>query len=71
MRFETNFKKEIKDVMTSKNLITAKIGTSLEEAKVILHKHKIEKLPLVDEDGKLDGLITIKDINKKTRISKC
>ncbi len=65
LRFETDFNKEIKDVMTSENLITAKIGTSLDEAKVILHKHKIEKLPLVDENGKLDGLITTKDINKK------
>jgi IMP dehydrogenase len=65
LRFETNFKKEIKDVMTSENLITAKIGTSLEEAKAILHKYKIEKLPLVDKNGKLEGLITIKDINKK------
>lgn len=65
LRFETNFRKKIKDVMTSENLIIAKIGTSLDEAKAILHKHKIEKLPLIDEDGKLGGLITIKDINKK------
>ena len=65
LRFETNFKKHIKEVMTSKNLITGKVGTSLDEAKEILHKHKIEKLPLVDSKGILKGLITIKDINKK------
>jgi len=65
LRFETNFDKPIKDVMTSKNLITAPSGTSLDDAKIILHKNKIEKLPLVDKNGTLQGLITIKDINKK------
>lgn len=54
----------ISTVMTSENLITAAIGTSLEEAQKILYKHRIEKLPLVNEDGTLAGLITIKDIEK-------
>ena len=65
MRFEKDFSKIIKDVMTPSPLITAKAGTTLEEATVIMHKHKIEKLPIVDENNKLKGLITIKDINKK------
>lgn len=51
--------------MTSKNLVTAPVGTSLEDAKAILHRHRIEKLPLVDSDGRLKGLITVKDILKK------
>src|SRR3989344_2247734 len=62
--FETNLYKKISDLMT-KNLITAPIGTSLETAKEILHQNKIEKLPLVDEKGILQGLITTKDIIKK------
>ncbi len=55
----------IADFMTSDGLITAPVGTSLEEAKSILHRHRIEKLPLVDRDGRLKGLITVKDILKK------
>ncbi len=55
----------IRDFMTSENLVTAQVGTTLEEAKSILHKHRIEKLPLVDENGRLKGLITVKDIMKK------
>ncbi len=55
---------KIDDVMTKTNLVTAPVGTTLEEAEVILQKHKIEKLPLVDENNKLKGLITIKDIEK-------
>src|SRR5690606_38552844 len=62
--FETNFDQEIADVMTKDNLVTAPVGTTLEEAKQILHKHRIEKLPLVDDDFRLRGLITIKDIKK-------
>lgn len=62
--FEENFDQPVKNVMTSKNLITAPVGTTLEEAKRILHNHRIEKLPLVDEEGHLKGLITIKDIEK-------
>lgn len=55
----------ISEFMTSTNLVTAQVGTTPDEAKVILHKHRIEKLPLVDEDGRLKGLITVKDIMKK------
>ena len=55
----------ISEFMTSKNLITAPVGTTLEQAKEILHRHRIEKLPLVDEAGRLKGLITVKDIMKK------
>ena len=55
----------IADFMTSDSLITAPVGTSLEEAKAILHRHRIEKLPLVDREGRLKGLITVKDILKK------
>jgi len=62
--FETNFTRAIKEVMTKENLITAHENTTVDEAKVILKKHKIEKLPLVDNDNNLRGLITIKDIEK-------
>lgn len=62
--FETNFERKISEVMTKENLITGNEHTSVEEAKEILKKHKIEKLPLVDKDGYLKGLITIKDIEK-------
>ena len=62
--FETDYSKKIGDVMTKENLITAPENTSIEEAKELLKKHKIEKLPLVDKDGYLKGLITIKDIEK-------
>ena len=64
LRFETDFNKKIKEVMTSENLITASVGTTLNEAKEIMGRHRIEKLPLVDADGNLSGLITIKDIEK-------
>ena len=68
MRFMTDFNVKISTVMTPKErLITAPVGTTLEEAKVILQKHRIEKLPLVDESGKLAGLITIKDIEKAVK----
>jgi len=62
--FETDYSKKISDIMTSKNLITASEGTSMEQAKQLLKKHKIEKLPLVDSENNLRGLITIKDIEK-------
>lgn len=65
LRFEENFNQPIKNLMTKENLITAPAGTSLEEARKILHKHKIEKLPVVDKDNNLRGLITVKDIQKK------
>ncbi|MDR1733313.1 MAG: IMP dehydrogenase [Oscillospiraceae bacterium] len=67
MRFLEDYTVPIREVMTSAGLITGKVGTTLEEAKRILMRHKIEKLPLVDDDGKLKGLITIKDIEKSTR----
>lgn len=62
--FEENFDQPIENVMTKENLVTAPVGTTLEEAKRILHAHRIEKLPLVDEEFRLKGLITIKDIEK-------
>ena len=64
LRFEHNHDKLIEDAMTSKNLITAPEGTNLVEAQEILMRHKIEKLPIVDKEGNLKGLITIKDIEK-------
>lgn len=64
LRFETNTHQPIKNVMTAEGLVTAKQGTTLAEAKVILQKHRIEKLPVVDDNFKLQGLITIKDIEK-------
>lgn len=62
--FETDYTKKIKDIMTSENLITAPEGICMEDAKQLLKKHKIEKLPLVDSKNNLRGLITIKDIEK-------
>jgi IMP dehydrogenase len=67
LRFEPNHSLKVAEVMTSQNLITAPVGTTLEEAEVILQRHKIEKLPVVDKSGKLRGLITFKDIQKKRR----
>ena len=67
MRFLTSFDIKISEVMTKDNLVTAPKGTTLSEAQEILRFHKIEKLPLVDEEGKLSGLITIKDIEKATK----
>lgn len=64
LRFETNDMRPIKEVMTSDKLITAPVGTSLSTAKAILAQHRIEKLPIVDDDFNLKGLITIKDIEK-------
>lgn len=64
MKFEKDFNRKIGEVMTKHNIITASVGTTLEEAELLLKKHKIEKLPLVDEENNLKGLITIKDIEK-------
>ena len=64
LRFVTDYNIPIKNVMTHENLVTAPVGTTLEQAKEILRAHKIEKLPLVDSHGVLKGLITIKDIEK-------
>ena len=67
MRFLDNHQMKIKEVMTKENLITAPVGTTLDEAQEILRRNKIEKLPLVDKTGTLCGLITIKDIEKATK----
>jgi IMP dehydrogenase len=63
--FETEFNRPISEVMTSDRLITAPLGTDLDRAERVLHRHKIEKLPIVDESGTLRGLITVKDIAKR------
>ena len=67
MRFITDFSRRIGDVMTKDHLVTAPVGTTLEQAKEILSRYRIEKLPLVDGDGMLRGLITIKDIEKSVK----
>ncbi|SES87729.1 inosine-5'-monophosphate dehydrogenase [Natronincola peptidivorans] len=67
IRFETNYEKLISEVMTKDKLVTAREGITMEEAQQILMKNKIEKLPIVDEDGMLKGLITIKDIEKSIK----
>ncbi len=59
------YKRPVTDFMTSDRLVTAPVGTTLEDAKAVLHEHRIEKLPLVDDDGRLQGLITVKDIDKR------
>ena len=64
LRFVHDYSIKISDVMTKENLVTAPVGTTLQQAEVILQKHKIEKLPLVDDSNELKGLITIKDIEK-------
>ncbi|GAA8721741.1 IMP dehydrogenase [Helicobacter pylori] len=65
VRFETDLSKKVGDVMTKMPLVTAHVGISLDEASDLMHKHKIEKLPIVDKDNVLKGLITIKDIQKR------
>ena len=67
LRFETDFSRKIKEVMTSEGLVTAKEGINIDDAKKILAKNRIEKLPLVDDDFRLKGLITIKDIEKAVK----
>ena len=62
---EAEYHRPVTDFMTSANLVTAPVGTSLDQAVAILHEHRIEKLPLVDEEGRLQGLITVKDITKR------
>lgn len=64
LRFERNLNQSVSNIMTKEGLVTAEVGTTLEQAKAILGKHRIEKLPVVDKSGKLRGLITIKDIEK-------
>lgn len=65
LRFETRLNIKISELMTKENLITVPVGTTLEEAESILHQHRVEKLPVVDEKYRLKGLITVKDIQKK------
>src|SRR6266852_9645674 len=65
LRFESDAAQPVSALMTSRDLVTAPVGTTLAEAEEILHRHKIEKLPVVDEDGRLLGLITVKDIQKR------
>ena len=67
LRFETNISRAIADVMTRENLITVPVGTTLDAAREILHKHKVEKLLVVDRDYRLKGLITVKDIQKAVK----
>jgi IMP dehydrogenase len=67
LQFETDLDRPITEVMTREGLITAPVGTTLEAAERVLHKHRIEKLPVVDEQGRLTGLITVKDIFKRRR----
>ncbi|MDR3564822.1 MAG: IMP dehydrogenase [Negativicutes bacterium] len=67
LRFETDLSRKISECMTHEHLITAPVGTSLDQAKEILGRHRIEKLPLVDDEGYLKGLITIKDIEKAVK----
>ncbi len=67
MRFLTDFSQRIEEVMTKENLVTAPVGTNMQQAQEILRQHRIEKLPIVDEKGYLKGLITIKDIEKAVK----
>jgi IMP dehydrogenase len=65
LQFERNLDRPLREAMTQRNLVTAPIGTTLDEAERILGEHRIEKLPVVDQDGRLQGLITVKDIHKR------
>ena len=67
LRFETDYSKKIYEVMTKSPLVTAPVGTTLDQAKEILVLHRVEKLPIVDDKGNLKGLITVKDINKSIK----
>ena len=67
LRFETDISQPVSALMTIRNLVTAPVGTTLDEASEILHRNKIEKLPVVDADGRLKGLITVKDISKRVK----
>jgi IMP dehydrogenase len=67
LRFEDDTTRPISDLMTSENLVTVPVGTTLQDARAVLHRHKVEKLPVVDEGGRLRGLITVKDIAKRVQ----
>jgi IMP dehydrogenase len=70
LRFAPDATQPVSELMTSRDLVTAPVGTTLAEAEAILHRHKIEKLPVVDSDGRLKGLITVKDIQKRIEFPK-
>jgi IMP dehydrogenase len=70
LRFAPDLKQPVSALMTSRNLVTAAVGTTLAEAEETLHRHKIEKLPVVDSEGRLKGLITVKDIQKRIEFPK-
>ncbi|HEU5279823.1 MAG TPA: IMP dehydrogenase [Gaiellaceae bacterium] len=70
LRFAPDVSQPVSTLMTSRELVTAPVGTTLAEAEAILHRHKIEKLPVVDADGRLKGLITVKDIQKRIEFPK-
>src|SRR5689334_16288938 len=65
LRFERNLSQPVSELMTARSLVTAPVGTTLPEAERLLHRHRIEKLPIVDAEGVLRGLITVKDIQKR------
>jgi IMP dehydrogenase len=65
LRFEKNHSQPVSELMTSRDLVTAPVGTTLAEAEQLLHRHRIEKLPIVDAEGRIRGLITVKDIQKR------
>jgi IMP dehydrogenase len=65
LRFEKNHSQPVSELMTSRDLVTAPVGTTLAEAEQLLHRHRIEKLPIVDSEGRIRGLITVKDIQKR------
>jgi IMP dehydrogenase len=67
LRFEDDTGRPVSELMTSENLVTVPVGTTLEDARAVLHQHKVEKLPVVDRDGHLKGLITVKDIAKRVQ----
>jgi IMP dehydrogenase len=67
LRFEDDTARPVSELMTAAGLVTVPVGTTLEEARAVLHRHKIEKLPVVDPDGRLKGLITVKDISKRIK----
>jgi IMP dehydrogenase len=67
LRFEDDTSRPVSELMTSENLVTVPAGTTLEEARAVLHRHKVEKLPVLDQDGRLRGLITVKDIAKRVQ----
>ncbi|HEU4450681.1 MAG TPA: IMP dehydrogenase [Gaiellaceae bacterium] len=67
LRFEDDTSRSVAELMTAHDLVTVPVGTTLEEARTVLHRHKIEKLPVVDAEGRLKGLITVKDIEKRIR----